>query len=190
MGIHPQLRFLFFAIIRDRENHEAAILATLISNRSTIGGFSDWRRGRRVCGDRRGGGRRERSFLRVELLQEFSSSARLHDGRHGSRGPGRTVRRTGRAVETPGSWISVQSSLMMPGIASCFQPSSGTHQAWSDVVPGRRRSGPRVGRQGSADGRHRAGRSCAPSLLTAHGSRPDFSWRVAIALAFELRDES
>jgi hypothetical protein len=30
----------------------------------------------------------------------------------------------------PGFWINVQASLMTPGIASCFQPSAGTHQEW------------------------------------------------------------
>src|SRR5690606_27537156 len=31
---------------------------------------------------------------------------------------------------TPGTLISVQASLTMPGTASCFQPSAGTHQEW------------------------------------------------------------
>src|SRR5690606_37798327 len=31
---------------------------------------------------------------------------------------------------TPGVLISVQASLIRPGMASCFQPSAGTHQEW------------------------------------------------------------
>ncbi len=31
---------------------------------------------------------------------------------------------------TPGVSMLVQASLMIPGMASCFQPSAGTHQAW------------------------------------------------------------
>jgi hypothetical protein len=36
------------------------------------------------------------------------------------------------ALATVGArlWIWVQASLMKPGMASCFQPSAGTHQAW------------------------------------------------------------